>query len=69
MAFILAFSFNMTSDRFNEHMTLLVREVNLLKRVYLNGIFWKQDEGDRARELIAEYLDLRDFYPFIPLSP
>lgn len=69
VAFVLAFTFNMTADRFNERKALLLQEVNTIQAAYLNAGFLEEMERERARGLLAEYVDLRDFDPSTPVSP
>ncbi|MFA0809742.1 bestrophin-like domain [Microbulbifer epialgicus] len=69
VAFVLAFTFNMAADRFNERKALLLQEVNTIQAAYLNVGFLEEMERERAHGLIAEYVDLRDFDPSIPVNP
>ncbi|WHI51470.1 hypothetical protein P3339_01150 [Microbulbifer sp. MLAF003] len=68
VAFVLAFTFNMTADRFNERKALLLQEVNTILAAYLNADFLEKTKRERARGLLAEYVDLRDFDPSTPVS-
>ncbi|MFI2812055.1 MULTISPECIES: hypothetical protein [Microbulbifer] len=63
LAFLLAFTFNMTADRFNQRKALLVEEVNAIHTAYLHADFLVPDAAARARSLLAAYTDLRDFDP------
>ncbi|SHF25284.1 Protein of unknown function [Microbulbifer donghaiensis] len=63
LAFMLAFTFNMTADRFNQRKALLLNEVNAMATTYLRADLLLPDEGRRVRALIAEYADLRDIDP------
>ncbi|WP_444940471.1 hypothetical protein ACJJI3_18065 [Microbulbifer sp. ZKSA004] len=69
VAFVLAFTFNMTADRFNERKALLLQEVNTIQAAYLNASFLQLDKQDKARDLIAEYANLRDIDPSIAVTP
>lgn len=63
LAFLLAFTFNMTADRYQQRKALLLDEVNTLYTAYLRADFLEPAAAGRARELLAEYVDLRDFNP------
>lgn len=63
LAFILAFAFNMTADRFNQRKQLLLDEVNAIGTAYLRADFLNEAASGRAKELLAEYVSVRDFVP------
>lgn len=63
LAFMLAFTFNMTADRFNERKGLLLDEVNAIGTVYLRADFLKPEARDRAKALLREYTAVQDFVP------
>ncbi|WP_323846330.1 hypothetical protein [Microbulbifer magnicolonia] len=65
LAFILAFTFNMTANRFNDRKALLLDEVNAINSAYLRADFLPQDVAGLAKELLAEYAAIRDFHPTI----
>ncbi|AWF83071.1 hypothetical protein BTJ40_20850 [Microbulbifer sp. A4B17] len=69
VAFVLAFTFNMTADRFNERKALLLQEVNIIQAAYLNASFLQPEARNKARGLIAEYAALRDIDPTIAVTP
>lgn len=59
LAFMLAFTFNMTADRFNQRKALLLGEVNAIHTAYLHADFLLPEDGARAKVLLADYADLR----------
>jgi len=63
LAFMLAFTFNMAADRFSQRKTLLLDEVNTIATTYLRADLLPPRERDRARKLLAEYVELRDINP------
>lgn len=63
LAFLLAFTFNLTANRYNQRKALLLDEVNGIRTLYLRADFLQPAARERARALLAEYVDLRDFNP------
>ncbi|WP_250465055.1 hypothetical protein [Microbulbifer litoralis] len=63
LAFLLAFTFNMTADRYQQRKALLLDEVNAIYTAYLRADFLEPQAAERARELLEEYVDIRDFNP------
>lgn len=63
LAFLLAFTFNMTANRYQQRKALLLDEVNAICTAYLRADFLEVAAAGRARELLAEYVVLRDFNP------
>lgn len=63
LAFMLAFTFNMTADRFSQRKALLLNEANALGTTFLRAELLPPNERKRARALVAEYVDLRDIDP------
>lgn len=63
LAFMLAFTFNMTAERFSERKALLLEEVNAIATTYLRADFLSKTGERQARSLLAEYAQLRDFNP------
>lgn len=63
LAFMLAFTFNMTAERFGERKALLLEEVNAIATTYLRADFLESDARQQARALLAEYTRLRAFEP------
>ena len=63
LAFMLAFTFNMTAERFSQRKALLLEEVNAIATTYLRADFLNATAERRARELLTEYAQLRDFDP------
>ncbi|MFD1216963.1 bestrophin-like domain [Microbulbifer celer] len=65
LAFLLAFTFNMTADRYNQRKALLLSEVNALHTTYLHTDFLRQADRAPVRLLLEEYIELRDFNPAV----
>ncbi|MCQ3830013.1 hypothetical protein HXX02_11195 [Microbulbifer elongatus] len=63
LAFLLAFTFNMTADRYNKRKALLLDEVNAIHTAYLHADFLKPPAARQARALLLEYATLRYFEP------
>ncbi|MBN8429755.1 hypothetical protein JF535_02705 [Microbulbifer salipaludis] len=63
LAFLLAFTFNMTADRYNKRKTLLLDEVNAIHTGYLHADFLKPAAARQAQKLLLEYAELRNFDP------
>lgn len=65
LAFLLAFTFNMTADRYNQRKSLLLSEVNALHTTYLHADFLRAADRRHVRSLLKEYIELRDFNPAV----
>ncbi|GAA5525323.1 hypothetical protein Maes01_01889 [Microbulbifer aestuariivivens] len=63
LAFMLAFTFNMTAERFAQRKLLLLEEVNAIATTYLRADFLDPKGEAEARALLAEYASLRAFDP------
>lgn len=63
LAFLLAFTFNMTAERFSERKALLLDEVHAISTGYLRADFLPVESADRAKKLLSEYAAVRDFVP------
>ncbi|WP_237057479.1 hypothetical protein [Microbulbifer sediminum] len=63
LAFMLAFTFNMTAERFGARKALLLEEINAIATAYLRADFLDESGTARARELLAEYAQVRAFDP------
>lgn len=63
LAFLLAFTFNMTASRFGDRKALLLAEVNAIYNAYLHADFLLPSEVGKAKKLLAEYADYRDYDP------
>ncbi|SEA14525.1 hypothetical protein [Microbulbifer marinus] len=61
LAFLLAFTFNMTADRYNTRKAVLLDEVNAIHTVYLRASFLDDADKLRARQLLIKYVELRNF--------
>ncbi|MFI2812054.1 MULTISPECIES: hypothetical protein [Microbulbifer] len=64
LAFMLAFTFNMTAERFGARKALLLEEINAISTAYLRADFLDEKGTARARELLAEYAQVRAFDPY-----
>jgi hypothetical protein len=59
LAFLLAFTFNMAANRFDNRKNLMVEELNAIHTAYRRaGLLEKQSAAD-YRKLLKEYMDLR----------
>ncbi|KUJ83843.1 hypothetical protein AWR36_008490 [Microbulbifer flavimaris] len=65
LAFMLAFTFNMTAERFAQRKALLLEEVNTIATAYLRADFLSKSGERQARALLAEYAAARDFNPLL----
>lgn len=63
LAFLLAFTFNSTAERFLQRKALLLDEVNAISTTYLRADLIPQEQREEARALLAEYAAVRDFNP------
>ncbi|WP_078084013.1 hypothetical protein [Microbulbifer mangrovi] len=63
LAFLLAFTFNMTASRYNDRKALLLDEVNAIHTAYLHADFLQPQAARKAQLLLASYAELRDFNP------
>ncbi|WP_237067784.1 hypothetical protein [Microbulbifer guangxiensis] len=63
LAFLLAFTFNMTASRFGDRKALVLGEANVIHNAYLRADFLLPEQATRARALLAEYADFRDYDP------
>ncbi len=59
LAFMLAFTFQITSSRFDARKQLLLDEVAAMRTAYLRAGLLKDTNRIECRKLIAEYVDLR----------
>lgn len=59
LAFILAFTFSITSNRFDDRRRAMLAEVNAIETVYLRIDLIPAEFRPRARELVREYVALR----------
>ncbi|WP_295802422.1 hypothetical protein [uncultured Microbulbifer sp.] len=64
LAFLLAFTFNMTAARYNDRKALLLDEVNAIHAAYLHADFLQPHAARKAKSLLIEYTELRDFKVF-----
>ncbi|WP_299594201.1 hypothetical protein [uncultured Microbulbifer sp.] len=63
LAFLLAFTFNMTASRYSDRKALLLDEVNAIHTAYLHADFLKPEAARKAKRLLIDYAELRDFDP------
>ena len=59
VAFLLAFSFNMASGRFQERRDVLIADVNAIGTTYLRADTIAEPERSKIKELLREYVDNR----------
>lgn len=59
LAFMLAFTFNMTATRFDERKQLFLQEINAIGTAYLRAGLLPQPHSRQARDLFREYVDVR----------
>jgi hypothetical protein len=59
MAFLLAVTMGMASDRFDTRRRLVLEEANAIGTTYLRAGYLPQPAADRTRELLREYAPLR----------
>lgn len=59
MAFLLAVTMGMASDRFDSRRQLVLEEANAIGTVYLRAGYLPQQASDQTRELLREYAPLR----------
>src|SRR5262245_4349674 len=59
LAFILAFTFAIVTDRYDAKKRLVGEEANALRTVYLRSEFLPETDRERAATLLRQYLDLK----------
>ena len=59
VAFLLAFSFNMASGRFQERRDVLIADVNAIGTTYLRADTVAEPERSKIKELLRAYVDNR----------
>jgi hypothetical protein len=59
LAFILAFTFGIASDRFDARKQLVRDEANIIRTAWLRSDFLPEPDRAEAKSLIREYLDAR----------
>ena len=59
MAFLLAVTMSMASDRFDERRSLVLEESNAIETTYLRAGFLPKPIADQSRALLREYVPLR----------
>ena len=59
LAFMLALTFSMTSNRFDERKHLLVDEMSAISTAYLRAGLLHEPYASHAKKLLREYVDLR----------
>jgi len=63
LAFLLAFTFNSTAERFLQRKALLLDEVNAISTTYLRADLLPHTYQRKSQRLLAEYAAIRDFDP------
>ncbi len=59
LAFILAFTFGMTSDRFDARKALVRTEANAIRTSWMRADFLPQPQRDEAKLLLIDYIESR----------
>jgi len=59
LAFILAFTFGMASDRFETKRALVLEESNTIETTYLRAGYLAEPEHSEIRKLLREYVNIR----------
>jgi hypothetical protein len=59
MAFLLAVTMSMASERFDARRALVLEEANAIGTAYLKAAYLPQPSADQLQELLREYLPLR----------
>lgn len=59
LAFLLALTFNSAANRFDARKLLVLEEVNIISTAFLRADFLTERDGQKARALLKEYVDLR----------
>ncbi len=59
LAFLLAFTFNMTASRFDARKELLLEEVSAIGTTILRADFLPEPERSGSKTLLTEYVDIR----------
>jgi hypothetical protein len=59
MAFLLAVTMGMASDRFDERRSLVLEEANAIETTYLRAAFLPDPIAEQSRALLREYVPLR----------
>ena len=63
LAFMLAFTFNMTANRYSDRKALLLNEVNAIHTAYLHADFLQSEAARKAQALLVQYAELREWNP------
>jgi len=58
-AFILAFTFGVAADRFNERRVLVIEEANAIGTTFLRSDFLPEKNRDAVKNLLRQYVGLR----------
>lgn len=59
VAFMLAFTFGVAGERFNDRRVLIIEEANAISTAYLQAGFLPEDSKQEVKELLRQYVDLR----------
>lgn len=59
LAFLLAFTFGLAAERFNDRRTLVIEEANAFRTAYMRASFLPEKTAYQEKELVREYVDDR----------
>jgi hypothetical protein len=59
LAFLLAFTFNMAANRFDNRKNLMLKELNAIDTAYRRAGLLPSSMASETRNLLVEYVDLR----------
>lgn len=59
LAFLIAFTFNIAAERYNDRRLLIIDEANSIGTTYLRADFLPEKERDEVRKLLRQYVVLR----------
>ncbi|MBX9685386.1 MAG: hypothetical protein K2X27_01715 [Candidatus Obscuribacterales bacterium] len=66
VAFLLAFTFGIAADRFNERRLLIIDEANSIGTTYLRSSYMPDALKEETQKLLREYVSLRVHHPANP---
>lgn len=59
LAFLLAFTFGLAAERFNDRRVLVIEEANAFRSIYMRAEFLPEKAEKAIKELVREYVDDR----------
>ncbi len=68
LAFLLAFTFGLAAERFNDRRTLVIEEANAYRTTYLRSEFLPEATQKAVQDLVREYVDVRLMLAHNPMS-